>query len=269
MITPGGESAFVSRMVHESLEHGTRCRYEPCLSAAAFWMMVVRLQLVHVYGWQDVLVIRHRCASSPTQGTITLALCRQVKRKSVSIQVSNYAITEFVQGQTRRWGIAWSFTDRRLPDVCRIVSCPNMQFTIFSQTVARTSSHALHDIIPARNELRVPLPHASSIEVATDVLADILASMVGISLERDDRDDRPSFVVRGTGNTWSRAARRGNRSAAASNDCMMCRITVESGVLKGRQCVGLDFQWVRGEDRAMYESFCNHIGRKVEQRLAP
>ena len=180
--------------------------------------------------------------------------------------MSNYAITEFVQGQTRRWGIAWSFTDRRLPDVCRTASYPSTQLTIFSQTLARTSSHALHEIIPARNELRGPLPHASSIEVATDVLADILASMVGISLGRDDRDDRPSFVVRGTGNTWSRAARRGNRSAAASNGCMMCRITVESGVLKG---IELEFQWVRGEDRALYESFCNHIGRKVEQKLAP
>ena len=33
------------------------------------------------------------------------------------MKVDNYAITEFVQGQTRRWAIAWSFGTFRLPDV--------------------------------------------------------------------------------------------------------------------------------------------------------
>lgn len=34
------------------------------------------------------------------------------------MQITNYGITEFVQGQTRRWAIAWSFNNIRLPDVC-------------------------------------------------------------------------------------------------------------------------------------------------------
>jgi hypothetical protein len=36
-------------------------------------------------------------------------------------QVENYAITEFVQGQTRRWAIGWSFGDERLPDVSSFI----------------------------------------------------------------------------------------------------------------------------------------------------
>jgi methyltransferase len=31
--------------------------------------------------------------------------------------VENYAITELVQGQTRRWVLGWSLGDVRLPDV--------------------------------------------------------------------------------------------------------------------------------------------------------
>ena len=34
-----------------------------------------------------------------------------------SHNVDNYALTELVQGQTRRWVIAWSFSDLRIPDV--------------------------------------------------------------------------------------------------------------------------------------------------------
>jgi hypothetical protein len=41
--------------------------------------------------------------------TQTLDLCL--------LKVENYAVTEFVQGQTRRWAIAWSFGDVHLPDV--------------------------------------------------------------------------------------------------------------------------------------------------------
>lgn len=43
-------------------------------------------------------------------------------------KVDNYAVTEFVQGQTRRWAIGWSFQDARLPDVC----CPFPSYGEFS-----------------------------------------------------------------------------------------------------------------------------------------
>lgn len=49
-------------------------------------------------------------------------LVRRARLTSHKIEVDNYAITEFVQGQTRRWAIAWSFGTLRLPDVRRCIS---------------------------------------------------------------------------------------------------------------------------------------------------
>lgn len=38
------------------------------------------------------------------------------------LQIDNYAVTELIQGQTRRWAIAWSFGSARLPDVSQFSS---------------------------------------------------------------------------------------------------------------------------------------------------
>ena len=44
-------------------------------------------------------------------------------------QITNYALTVFVQGQTRRWAIGWSFLDGRLPDVLSVFFFLQMPMT--------------------------------------------------------------------------------------------------------------------------------------------
>jgi 23S rRNA A1618 N6-methylase RlmF len=80
LISAGGEVAFVSRMIQESLHLRKRCRW--------FTSMLGHLSSL----------------------TPLVEMLR-------SNGIDNYAIGELVQGRTRRWVIGWSFSNVRLPDV--------------------------------------------------------------------------------------------------------------------------------------------------------
>ncbi|RPA94509.1 hypothetical protein L873DRAFT_1830307 [Choiromyces venosus 120613-1] len=79
MVYPGGETAFVSQMLTQSLH----LRSNPNFSNT----------------WYTSMLGKHSSVES---------LIPAIKQHT-----QNYAITEFKQGSTRRWGIAWSFGDRR------------------------------------------------------------------------------------------------------------------------------------------------------------
>jgi 23S rRNA (adenine1618-N6)-methyltransferase len=87
MVTTGGEVAFVSRMVDESLILKDRVQW--------YTSMVGRFSSVPV-------------------------IVQKLKENGTD----NYAVTEFIQGsKTRRWAVAWSFDDLRpLMSVSRGVS---------------------------------------------------------------------------------------------------------------------------------------------------
>jgi 23S rRNA (adenine1618-N6)-methyltransferase len=77
MVTPGGEVAFVSRMITESLALGDRVQWYS--------------SMLGIFSSVTILI-------------------EKLKENGIE----NYAVTEFVQGKkTRRWGIAWSFEDKR------------------------------------------------------------------------------------------------------------------------------------------------------------
>ncbi len=77
MVTPGGEIAFVSRMIQESI----------ALRDQVEWYTTMLGKL----------------------GSVSV-----IVEKLKSIGVSNWAVTEFVQGsKTKRWCVAWSWGDLR------------------------------------------------------------------------------------------------------------------------------------------------------------
>ncbi|KAL1720191.1 hypothetical protein EV715DRAFT_272069 [Schizophyllum commune] len=157
MVTPGGEVAFVARMVAESVRYGERCRWYTSLLG---------------------------------------------KLSSVAEIIDNYAITELVQGQTRRWAIGWSLITVRLPD-----------------SLARVSSQALQSVLPSRNEITQPLPQhiatdASWSERAEAAVRETCRALPGVTVQASAQTH--ALTISATANTWSRAARRKAQREATS-----------------------------------------------------
>ncbi|KAL1741993.1 hypothetical protein HDZ31DRAFT_44238 [Schizophyllum fasciatum] len=268
MVTQGGEVAFVARMVAESVQYGTRCRWYTSMLG---------------------------------------------KLSSVAEVIDNYAVTEFVQGQTRRWAVGWSFTATRLPD-----------------SLARISSQALQSVLPPRNEMSQPLPSPTQpgtswrIRVGT-VVRQICEALPGVIVREDSAT--PTFTIQATANTWSRAARRkaqregggvavseadghakpaltvtvdwtlhaatapsaltdvmdwegydeamGDAAAEYAEEPKARRRSLDTTMdvdpsptpQAGAACPILRIRWVQGRDRALFETFWSHLSRKVVSML--
>jgi len=77
MVSSGGELEFVTRMIEESIQLGEQVLW--------YTTMLGKLSSVSI-----------------------------IVEKLISHNNHNYAVTEFVQGsKTRRWAVAWSWTDLR------------------------------------------------------------------------------------------------------------------------------------------------------------
>ncbi|CEL60759.1 ribosomal RNA large subunit methyltransferase F [Rhizoctonia solani AG-1 IB] len=206
MITPGGEVAFVQRMIDESLSLRETCK------------------------WYTSLLGK---MSSVT------ALVNSIKEK----RIDNYAITELVQGTTRRWVVAWSFTDTRLPD-----------------TLARPKSSSLKSVAPLPNTLHhttsQPTSHQSLIQVLRDVP----------KLQCQEQSTPEGVHVTVFEVTWTRAARRrvarstptpGQEQNQDVNPIMVCEARVTDAHT-------LEVQWIRGKDRSIFESFWGYVSKKLD-----
>jgi len=79
-------------------------------------------------------------------------------------------------------------------------------------------------------------------------------------------------LVRAMGDTWSRTARRRGKQrqkddaqpSASSSPLGLCWVGITVCLGEGLE---VRFDWVRGVERGLFESFCAHVGRKVRGAL--
>ncbi|KAG8743993.1 hypothetical protein FRC12_014917 [Ceratobasidium sp. 428] len=207
MITPGGEVNFVRRMLDESI----------MLQDVCWWY-------TSLLGKMSSLV----------------AVTAAIKEHGIN----NYVISELVQGNTRRWIIAWSFLDVRLPDA-----------------LARPTSQSLKSIAPPPNTLCHTLPAARTLSYQT--LLSILGDIPKVRTEELRGPERVRVTAHEV--TWTRAARRrlargsidgGNATTGALPLILVSEISVVDEHI-------LEVQWIRGRDRGVFESFWGHLSGRL------
>ncbi|PFH53327.1 hypothetical protein AMATHDRAFT_79160, partial [Amanita thiersii Skay4041] len=243
MITPGGELAFVGRIIEESKKYITRCKW--------YTSMLGKLSSVA----ELVKLLRQN-------------------------EIVNYALAEFVQGQTRRWAIAWSFTDTHLPDSMARIPNPSLQ-----------SSLPQHNTLQYKINIRtsrLSVTEKGALQQLGAILLQTINMIEAVTIcERrwEDSHSSPSgrlalpqtmlFTVVAQHNTWSRSARRRVQQQKGSDQerlqqepatnnlqhSMTCGIELSYHVLPDTMTLRMQlvFQWIYGRDRSLFESFVNHV----------
>ncbi|PNY27444.1 methyltransferase-like protein [Tolypocladium capitatum] len=209
MVTEGGEVGFVNRMLEESLLLGDRVQW--------YTSMV---------GFLSSLT--HLVSKLREHG------------------ISNFAVTEFLQGnKTRRWAIAWSFKPMRP-----------------AQDVARGTRAAMSkNILPAATEFGMAVPIPKRIGDFVDRLGGAVGALDLISWDWDRE------ALEGTGRApdkvWARAWRRRKKREARTEDAdnpstgvePECAFGFKVKILVATDQVSVCCRWVEGFDAVMLESF--------------
>jgi len=236
MIYPGGETAFVSRIITESLS------------------------MKHRVQWYSSMLGLYSSIS---------AIINLLKSHSIT----NYAVTEFIQGsRTRRWGIAWSFGDWR-PTIKESRNIPSLPKTL----------------LPFPSEYIIPIP---SLSHPSTVAIPVTAQKIHITIQSLPIKWKfnPSLGI-GIGfcdtAVWSRSARRKqvHRPSSGSQDEKMkdneedsdeetdveemkfgFKISISRGEMEERKEEDngkVVIRWMKGDNSVIFESFCGMMKRVI------
>jgi len=126
--------------------------------------------------------------------------------------------------------------------------------------------------MPGRNTLRQTFPHTGSAEQLNAVLGEVLGAIEGVTMSSDhwrlcENGSVAVVAMQAVGNTWSRSARRKQTAAVEALSSTVPPLLCRVGVCGEAGCFEVRFQWVRGQDRSLFEGFCSHVSRKVADKL--
>lgn len=230
MVTRGGEVSFVSRIITESI----------ALQDRVLWYTSMLGKLSSVSALIERLI---------------------------ELSNTNYAVTEFVQGnKTRRWAIAWSWADRRpAVSVARGIKSPN---------------YPKH-LLPFPSEYIFALPGRSIDEISSAVNTELSSLHISWTWH----SDLTTGIGFASTNVWSRQYRRAMKISSGVLDRNLdvdpntaalgfrVQLTMESDTVRTgdetkteKKEVKVLVRWLKGTDSVLFESFCGMVKRKLEGR---
>jgi len=207
--TPNGELGFAKRMLQESLTLRTRVQ------------------------WYSTLF--GNLSSVP-------AFVAELKAVPDLLATGNWAVTDMVQGITKRWAVAWSFGDRK-------------------PTAGVAVSKSLKGCSPPLG-LGLEFAVARQCGVVEEEVVGLLGELELIEMKRGNGE----FYGEVKGNVWSRAARRAKANGvidtSTDGEVKLGFLIIVSGS-EGRTAT-VNVRWKRGQDGVLFESLCGMVKRKLQ-----
>ncbi|EED15582.1 DUF890 domain protein [Talaromyces stipitatus ATCC 10500] len=229
MITPGGEVAFIESLLTQSLTLKTQVLW--------YTSMFGKLSSVSI-----------------------------IVQKLLDNGISNWAVTEFVQGKgTRRWAVGWSFSDwRPRSDV--------------SRGIASLPKH----LLPFPSDYKFDLQRTQKGSLG-QAISKIEAEFSSFRYFRYSWFSAQSCIGYAKEDVWSRKARR-KHSREQHDDPLEYKqsmrhdelvFAVEEAALGFRidlslqadHSVDVVIRWIKGSDQVLFESFCGMIKRKATEEV--